>query len=182
MVNRPVRSSPLFVPLVAILVVVFLALVLAGWFGQLAYLLAAAALVPTAARTWSTFDRPNNWAASAALMGLTSAAVFASTELADVGRDGGGGPAIIPVAWLFAATGWYTHFRGVRTLRWVVTLVQVSFTSLSALLFVVAAARADDAVSALGYGVAGLTGALAGALAVTGILGRVRVELAKRRP
>lgn len=178
--SPPLRSEPLFLPLVVILAMVFLALVLAGWFGQLAYVLAAAALLPTAARTWATFERPSNWAASSALMGLASAAVFAATELADVGRDGGGGPAIIPVAWLFAATGWYTHLRGVRTLRWVVTLVQVSFTSLSALLFVVASARADDRVSVLGYGIAGLAGALAGALAVTGILGRIRVELAKR--
>lgn len=177
-----VRSSPLFTPLVSALLAVFLALVLAGWFGQIAYLLAAGSLAVLAAQTWSTFDRPGNWAASSALLGLASAAVFAATELSDVGPEGGGGPAIIPVAWLFAATSWYTHFRHVKTLRWVITLVQVSFTSLSALLFFVASVRADDAVRALGYGVAGLTGALAGALAVTGILGRIRVEFAKRSP
>lgn len=178
--SRSVRASPLFVPLASALVVVFLALVLAGWFGQLGYLLSAAVLVLVAGRTWSTFDKPNNWAAASALLGLVSAALFAATELSDVGRDGGGGPVIIPVAWLFAALGWYTHFKGVRTIRWVVTLVQVSFTSLSALLFVVSSARADDAIRTLGYGAAGLAGALAGALAVTGILGRIRVELAKR--
>ena len=180
--SQPIRSSPLLGPLVGALIVVFLSLVVAGWFGQLGYLLAALVLAGVAAATWSTFERPSNWAAASALLGLASAAVFAATELTDVSRDGGGGPAIIPVAWLFAAASWYTHHQGVKSLRWVITLVQVSFTSMSALIFVVAAARADDTVRAVGYGTSGLIGALAGAMAVTGIIGRIRVELAKRRP
>ena len=94
----------------------------------------------------------------------------------------GGGSVIVPVAWLFAATSWYAHYMGVRTLRWVITLVQVSFTTLSALLFFILFARAENALGALGYGAAGLIGALSGALAVTGIIGRIKVELAKRNP
>ena len=178
--SRSLRSSPLTVPLAGALLLSFLALVVGGWFGQLGYLLAAGALFAVAGGTWARFDRPGNWAAASAVLGLAATAVFAATELSDLGRESDGGPVIIPVAWLFAATAWYTHWRGAKTIRWVITLVQVSFTSLSALLFIVAAARAVDGLQAVGYLVAGLGGALAGALAVTGIIGRIRIELAKR--
>ena len=182
MVSGPVRSSPLFVPLASALALVFGSLVAGGWFGQLGYLVAAVVLAAMARATWSTFDRPSNWAAAAALVGLVSAAVFAATELSDTGRDGGGAAAIIPVAWLFAAAGWYAHGQGVKTLRWVLTLVQVSFTSLSALVFLLTAGRASDGARAAGYGAAGIIGFVGTALAVIAIFGRIRVELAKRNP
>ncbi len=179
---RSTRSSPTFAPLVIGLVLVFLALIVGdrARLGEFVYLTASLVLCGVAALTWRTFERPNNWAATSALLGLVSAAVFAATELGDMSTDGGGGPAIVPVAWLFAATSWYTHLNGVRTLRWVITLVQVSFSSLSALLFVLASSRADDGIRAAGYGIAGAVGVLAGASAVTGIVCRIRIELARR--
>jgi hypothetical protein len=182
MVNRSIRSSPIFAPLAAGLAAVFVSLVVGGRLGEVGYLTASVVLCAVAVATWKAFERPNNWAATSALLGLISAAVFAATELGDVSADGGGGPAIIPVAWLFAATSWYTHFSGVRTLRWVITLVQVSFSSLSALLFVLASSRADDGVRGTGYGTAAAVGVLAGATAIIGIVGRIRIELARRNP
>lgn len=182
MVKRSIRSSPVFVPFAGGLALVFLSLLVgdSGVLGELGYLAGSIILTGVAAATRKTFEHPSNWAASSALLGLVSAAVFAATELGDVSTDGGGGPAIIPVAWLFAATSWYTHFKSVRTLRWVITLVQVSFSSLSALLFVLASSRADEAVRAIGYGIAGAVGVLAGVSAVIGIVGRTRIELARR--
>ena len=161
---------------------VFVSLVVGsrGGLGSVGYLCAAAALQPIAVETWKRFSRPGNWAAASALLGLISASVFAATELSDVTTDGGGGPAIIPVAWLLAATSWYTHHQGVRTLPWVITLVQVSFTSMSALLFALAAVRADDRIRAGGYGLAAAIGIAGGAMAVIGIVGRIRQELARR--
>lgn len=185
--TRALRSSPLFVPLAGALGLIFLALVMgstsARWLGQSGYLVGAAALIAIAGRTWLAFDRPSNWAAAAGLLGLVSAAVFAATELAIVQPDEvGGGAVLIPVSWLFAATGWAAHFMRVRTLRWVVTLVQVSFTFLSSVLFFILAARSDGATGTLGYGAAGVIGAFGGALAVTGVLARIKIELAKRNP
>ncbi len=164
------------------LVLVFLSLVVGSRarLGEIGYLVAAAALQPIAVETWRRFPRPGNWAASSALLGLISASVFAATELSDITADGGGGPAIIPVAWLLAATSWYTHHQRVRTLPWVITLVQVSFTSMAALLFALASVRADDAVRRLGYGVAAAVGMVGGVTAVIGIIGRIRRELARR--
>lgn len=182
MVNQPIRSSPLFWPLVGALGLVFVSLALGSRtrLAEIGYLCAAAALQPTALETWRRFTPPRNWAASSALLGLMSASVFAATELSDVTTDGGGGPAIIPVAWLLAATSWYTHHQGVRTLPWVITLVQVSFTSLSALLFALASTRADDSIRSAGYGLAAMLGLLGGIMAAIGVVGRIRVELAKR--
>ena len=182
--NPSIRSSPIFAPFAASLVLVFLALLVGdrGRLGELCYLIASVVLCGVAAATWRAFARPNNWAATSALLGLVSAAVFSATELSDVSTDGGGGPAIIPVAWLFAATSWYSHFKGIRTVRWVITLVQVSFSSLSALLFVLASSRADDSIRALGYGTAALFGVVAGVTAIIGIVGRIRIELARRSP
>ncbi len=192
MVNRPLLSSPLlsssllssplFRLLAGALGLVFVSLVIGsrGRLGEIGYLGAAALLAVVAQSTWRRFDRPGNWAAASAVLGLTSAAVFAATELSDVTAEGGGGPAIIPVAWLFAATSWYTHRERIRTLPWVITLVQVSFTTLSALLFTLASARADDGARTLGYGVAATIGIAGGVMAVIGIAGRVRLELAKR--
>ncbi len=181
------RSSPLFLPLVAALLLIFLALATSStsvrWLGQSGYLIGAAVVAGVAFRTWVTFETPNNWGAAAGLLGLVAAAVFAATELAVVSDEEiGGGAVLIPVSWLFAATGWYAHFMGVKTLRWVITLVQVSFTFLSSLLFFILAARSDGATGTIGYGAAGVIGAFAGAIAVTGIVGRIRLELAKRKP
>lgn len=175
------RASPLFVPLVATLGLVFVALVTGGWIGEGLYALCAAALVAIAVRTFTTLESPSNWAAASALAGLAATAIFAATELRDIDADGGGGPALIPVAWLFAATSWAAHTARFRTLRWVITLVQTSFTTLSALVFLIVTGRSTSSVTlAVGYGLAGLIGALAAALAVTGIIARIRVEFAKR--
>jgi len=181
------RSSPLFIPLVVALGLIFVALATSSastrWLGQSGYLVGAAIVTGVAWQTWLTFDKPNNWGAAAGLLGLVSAAVFAATELAIVDADEiGGGAVLIPVSWLFAATGWYAHLMRVKTLRWVITLVQLSFTSLSAALFFVLAVRSDGATGTLGYGAAGLVGAFAGAIAVTGAFARIKVELAKRKP
>ena len=173
----------MFIPLVAALGLVFLALLSRGWIGEALYLVAALGLAGIAVRTFNVLDSPSNWAAASALLGLAATAVFAATELADLNADGGGGPALIPVAWLFAATSWAAHTVAFRTLRWVITLVQTSFTSLSAMVFLIVAGRSTNTtLLTLGYGVAGLIGAFAGALAVTGIFGRIKVELAKRKP
>jgi len=178
----------MFVPLAIALGLIFVALATSSssnrWLGQAGYLVGAIIIAGVVGQTWSTFDKPNNWGAAAGLLGLMSAAVFAATELAVIAADqaGGGGSVLIPVSWLFAASGWYAHFMRVKTLRWVITLVQVSFTTLSAVLFFVLAARSDGVSGTVGYGAAGLIGALAGALAVTGILGRIKIELAKRNP
>ena len=181
------KDSPLFVPLVIALGLIFVALATSStstrWLGQSGFVVGAVLAAGVAGQTWRSFERPNNWAAAAGLLGLVSASVFAATELGVIEADEpGGGSVIVPVAWLFAATSWYAHYMGVRTLRWVITLVQVSFTTLSALLFFILFARAENALGALGYGAAGLIGALSGALAVTGIIGRIKVELAKRNP
>lgn len=177
------RASPLFLPLVASLGLVFVALVTGGRVGQGLYGIATVALAGIAAQTWSTLESPSNWAAASALLGLAATAVFAAVELGDIDADGGGGPALIPVAWLFAAAGWATHMARFRTLRWVTTLVQVSFTSLSAMVFWVVATRSTNStLLTIGYGFAGVVGVLAGVLAVTGIVARIRVELAKRNP
>lgn len=178
----------MFVPLVIALGLIFVALATSSasnrWLGQSGYLVGAAIIAGVAWLTWSSFDSPNNWGAAAGLLGLMSAAVFAATELAviDADQPGGGGSVLIPVSWLFAATGWYAHFMRVKTLRWVITLVQVSFTTLSSVLFFILAVRSEGVTGTAGYGAAGLIGALSGALAVTGILGRIKVELAKRNP
>lgn len=178
----------MFVPLLIALGLIFVALATSSasnrWLGQSGYLVGSAIILGVAWQTWSTFDKPNNWGAAAGLLGLMSSAVFAATELAiiDVDQAGGGGSVLIPVSWLFAATGWYAHFMRVKTLRWVITLVQVSFTTLSAVLFFVLAARPGRTIGTIGYGAAGLIGAFAGAIAVTGIFGRIKVELAKRNP
>lgn len=177
----------MFVPLVIALGLIFVALATSSastrWLGQSGYLVGAAIVAGVAWQTWATFDTPNNWGAAAGLLGLVSAAVFAATELAIVEADEiGGGAVLIPVSWLFAATGWSAHFMGVKTLRWVITLVQLSFTSLSSVLFFLLAARSEGATGTFGYGAAGLIGALSAALATTGALGRIRVELAKRNP
>lgn len=178
----------MFVPLVVALGLVFVALATSSasnrWLGQSGYLVGAAILAGLSGQTWLAFDRPSNWAAAAGLLGLVSAAVFAATELTVTNPDepGGGASVLIPVTWLFAATGWAAHFVRFKTLRWVITLVQVSFTTLSAVLFFVLAARPGRTIGTVGYGAAGLIGALAGAVAVTGIFGRIRVELAKRNP
>ena len=181
------RSSPLFIPLVAALGLIFLALATsstsARWLGQSGYLIGAAVLTAVAGRSWVSFDKPSNWAAAAGLLGLVSAAVFAATELAILDTDElGGGGVLIPVSWLFAATGWYAHYMEVKTLRWVITLVQVSFTFLSSVLFFVLAARSDGITGTLGYGTAGAIGAFAVAIAVTGVFARIKIELAKRKP
>lgn len=181
------KDSPLFVPLVVALGLIFVALATSStsnrWLGQSGFIVGALIAAGVAGQTWRSFNRPSNWAAAAGLLGLVSASVFAATELGVIGVDeAGGGSVIIPVAWLFAATSWYAHYMGVRTLRWVITLVQVSFTTLSALLFFILMARADRALGAVGYGAAAAIGALAGAVAVTGIFGRINVELGKRRP
>lgn len=177
----------MFIPLVTALGLIFVALATSStstrWLGQSGYLTGAGIATFVALRTWLSFDKPSNWAAAAGLLGLVAAAVFAATELAVVLDDElGGGAVLIPVTWLFAATGWYAHYMGVKTLRWVITLVQVSFTFLSALLFFILAARSEGITGTFGYGLAGLIGALSGALAVTGVFGRIKVELAKRNP
>ncbi len=182
------RSSPLFIPLVAALGLIFLSLVSSStstrWLGQFGYLIGAAVITAVAGSSWVSFDKPSNWAAAAGLLGLVSAAVFAATELSVIDADepGGGGSVLIPVSWLFAASGWYAHYMGVRTLRWVITLVQLSFTSLSSVLFLLLAARSDGVTGTVGYGVAGLIGAFSAAIAVTGIFARIKVELANRKP
>ena len=183
----PLRSSPLFVPLVAAFGLIFLALARSSTstrgLGQSGYLIGAAVVAAVAGRSWLTFDKPSNWAAAAGLLGLVSAAVFAATELAIVDADElGGGAVLIPVSWLFAATGWYAHYMRVKTLRWVITLVQVSFTFLSSVLFFILAARSNGITGTVGYGAAGAIGAFAVAIAVTGVLFRIKIELAKRNP
>lgn len=177
----------MFVPLVVALGLVFVALATSStstrWLGQSGYLIGAAMIAGVTWQTWFSFDNPNNWGACAGLLGLASAAVFAATELAIVEADElGGGAVLIPVSWLFAATGWYAHFMGVKTIRWVITLVQLSFTSLSSVLFFLLAARSDGPTGTFGYGTAGAVGASAAAFAITGAFARIRIELAKRNP
>lgn len=183
------RDSPLFVPLLVALGLIFVALATSStstrWLGQSGYLVGALILGGVAFQTWLTFDKPSNWGAAAGLLGLASSAVFAAAELGALadGEDGGGASVIVPVAWLFAGSGWYAHYMRVKTLRWVITLVQVSFTALSSLVFFILIAQTDTGTfSTIGYAIAGAIGAMSVAVAVTGIIGRIKVELAKRNP
>lgn len=175
------RSSPRFIPLVATLASIFVALVTGGPVGRGLYLIAAASLVTIAVRTLADLESPSNWAVASALLGLVGTSVFAATELSDINADGGGGPALIPVAWLFAATSWAAHVSQFKTLRWVITLVQTSFTTLSALVFLLVAARdTNSTLQTTGYVMAGLAASVGTVFAVIGVIGRIRVELAKR--
>ena len=152
-----------------------------SWAAQTLYLVSAALLLLAITWTRPVITGASRWAAMSALGGLVATEIFAATELEVVhATEWQGVGALIVPAWLFAATSWLAHQRDVRSLRWVVTLVQVSFTSLSAALFVVLAARADAAVGVLGYGAAALVGAIAGVVAIIGIVQRVQREVRRR--
>lgn len=155
------------------------------WFGQSAYLLSAAGLVVVARQTRQLLPPPHRWAAQAALGGLVATELFAATELAVVPADEwqGVGALIVP-SWLFAAVGWVTHTRGIHTFRWVVTLVQLSFTALSGALFAWLAWQnePDRVIAVLGYGAAAVAGGLSAVLAVVAAVQRIRIELSRRTP
>ncbi len=181
--SHPPRPRPTV--LVVALALAFFALALTGesnaWFGQTAYLASAVLLGFAGRRTFDELGPPSRWAALSCLGGLMATEVFAATELAVVdSADWQGVGALIVPAWLFAAVGWVTHMRAVRSLRWVVTLVQVSFTSLSAALFAVLAIRSDRVLGFVGYGAAAILGVAAAALAFLGIALRVQIELRAR--
>ena len=148
---------------------------------QALYLASGLLLTAGALRTWQEFAAPSRWAAVSALGGLIATVVFAATELrvVDSNEWQGVGALVVP-AWLFAAVAWFTHAKEIRSLRWVVTLVQVSFTSLSSALFVVLMARSDQLAGTFGYGVAAAIGLAASIAAVVGIAQRVQVELQRR--
>ena len=148
---------------------------------QALYLASGFVLAVGAHRTWQELTAPSRWAAVSAVGGLAATVIFAATELriVDSNEWQGVGALVVP-AWLFAAVAWFTHAKEIRSLRWVVTLVQVSFTSLSSALFVVLMARSDQLLGTLGYGVASAIGVAASVAAIVGITQRVQVELQRR--
>ncbi len=176
----PLRKK-LDVAVGALLALCFLTLAFTGSgtarIGAFAYLASAGGLGVASFFTLKILPSPSRLAAVAALGGLMATEVFAATELwlVDPTEWQGVGVLIVP-AWLFAAVGWFTHMRSVRTLRWVASLVQVSFTSLSAALFGVLAFRAEDGLGALGYATAAALGAGAAGLIAIGVLGRISQE------
>ena len=181
--NQPPRN--LMISIAIALLLAFLALAFVDGstilVGQITYALSAVILAAAAAATARALLPPSRWAAVSALGGLIATEVFAATEIgAAAPSEWDGVGALIVPAWLFAAVGWWTHMLAVRSLRWVTTLVQVSFTSLSSALFVILTFQADSPTEAFGFGLAAVLGLSSAALAITSVIQRVLLELRLR--
>ncbi len=183
--RRTSWPQPVTLVLGVALVETFLALAFASeariGLSQVLYGSSAVGLAFVGAETWRLMPSPNRIAVVGVLLGLAATEVYALTELGAVDPDEwqGIGALIVP-AWLFAASGWYANLRGVRTLRWVIPLLQCSFVALSAVAFVFLLSQESSTAAQIGYGTAAAIAVASFAATTTGIVGRVRLELRRR--